>query len=247
MHQLLSLMHSSNHSVFLSGAGISTLSGIPDFRGSKGIYKQFDVDKIFDIHYFRKDPAYFYIHGREFIYNLEEREPNIIHKMLAKLEDEGIVKSIITQNIDMLHQKAGSKRVIEIHGSPANHVCLHCNKKFPYELISPIVHGPQVVPKCDGCGGLVKPDIIFFGEMLDQNILSQAISESLKADLMVVIGSSLVVQPAASLPLNTIKHGGRLVIINNMPTPLDEYAYLRYPDLEEVFKYLKKRLLNKDI
>lgn len=242
MHQLLSLMHSSSHCVFLSGAGISTLSGIPDFRGSKGIYKQFDADKIFDIHYFRKDPAYFYTHGREFIYNLEEKEPNIIHRMLAKLEDEGIVKSIITQNIDMLHQKAGSRRVIEIHGSPAQHTCLHCSKKFPYELISPIVHSHQVVPKCDGCGGLVKPDIVFFGEMLDQNSFSQAISESSKADLMVVVGSSLVVHPAASLPLNTIKHGGRLVIVNNMPTPLDEYAYLRYPDLEKVFRYLEKEI-----
>lgn len=243
MHQLLSLMYSSSHCVFLSGAGISTLSGIPDFRGSTGIYKQFDADKIFDIHYFRKDPAYFYTHGREFIYNLEEKEPNIIHKMLAQLEDEGIVKSIITQNIDMLHQKAGSRRVIEIHGSPAQHTCLHCGKKFPYEFISPIVHGPQVVPKCDGCGGLVKPDIIFFGEMLNQNFFSQAISESSKADLMVVAGSSLVVHPAASLPLNTIKHGGRLIIVNNMPTPLDEYAYLRYPDLEAVFRYLEKEIL----
>jgi NAD-dependent deacetylase len=228
--------------VFLSGAGISTLSGIPDFRGSKGIYKQFDADKIFDIHYFRKDPAYFYTHGREFIYNLEEKEPNIIHRMLAKLEDEGMVKSIITQNIDMLHQKAGSRRVIEIHGSPAQHTCLHCGKKFPYELISPIVHSQQVIPKCDRCGGLVKPDIIFFGEMLDQNSFSQAISESSQADLMVVIGSSLVVHPASSLPLNAIKHGCRLVIINNMPTPLDEYAYLRYPDLEKVFRYLEKEI-----
>lgn len=242
MHQLLSLMHSSSHCVFLSGAGISTLSGIPDFRGSKGIYKQFDADKIFDIHYFRKDPAYFYTHGREFIYNLEEKEPNIIHRMLAKLEDEGMVKSIITQNIDMLHQKAGSRRVIEIHGSPAQHTCLHCGQKFPYELISPIVHSHQVVPKCDRCGGLVKPDIVFFGEMLDQNSFSQAISESSQADLMVVIGSSLVVHPAASLPLNAIKHGCRLVIVNNMPTPLDEYAYLRYTDLEEVFRYLEKEI-----
>ena len=243
MHQLLSLLRNSSHCVFLSGAGISTLSGIPDFRGTKGIYKQFDADKIFDIDYFREDPMYFYTHGREFIYNLEQKEPNIIHKVLAKLEEQGLVKSIITQNIDMLHQKAGSKRVIEIHGSPVQHTCLHCGRKFPYELISPIVHGPQVVPKCDRCGGLVKPDIIFFGEMLDQNTLMQAFSESSKADLMAVIGSSLVVHPAASLPLNTAKHGGRVVIVNNMPTPLDEYAYLRYPDLEEVFRYLEKEMM----
>lgn len=240
MHQFLTLLQNSNHCVFLSGAGISTLSGIPDFRGSKGIYKNFDADKIFDIDYFREDPAYFYNHAREFIYNLKDKEPNIIHKVLAGLEEKGIVKSIITQNIDMLHQKAGSKRIIELHGSPANHTCLHCGRKFSYEFISPIVHGPQVVPKCDGCGGLVKPDIVFFGEMLDQNTLEQAFSESSKADLMVVIGSSLVVHPAASLPLNTAKHGGRLVIINNMPTPLDNYAYLQYTDLENVFRYLEK-------
>ncbi|MBC7086519.1 MAG: NAD-dependent protein deacylase [Methanomethylovorans sp.] len=242
MHQFLSLLRDSSHCVFLSGAGISTLSGIPDFRGSKGLYKQFDADKIFDIDYFKKNPSYFYTHGKDFIYNLDKKEPNIIHKVLAKLEEKGIVKSIITQNIDMLHQKAGSKRVIEIHGSPASHTCLQCGRRFSYNQIASIVHSQQVVPTCDGCGGLVKPDIIFFGENLNQKSLIQAISESSKADLMVVIGSSLVVYPAASLPLNTVKHGGKIIIINNMPTPLDEYAYILYHDLEEVFSYLEKEI-----
>ncbi|MDW7732101.1 MAG: NAD-dependent protein deacylase [Methanolobus sp.] len=237
MDRFIKLLTGSKHCVFLSGAGISTLSGIPDFRGSNGIYNKFDADKIFDIDYFHADPGYFYSHSKDFIYNVDEKEPNIIHYVLARLERMGVVKSVITQNIDILHQKAGSKNVIEIHGSPKENTCLSCGKVFSYGYIAKIVWEDQV-PKCDKCSGLIKPNIIFFGEMLDQKTIMKAVDESSRADLFVVVGSSLVVHPAASLPFNSIRNKGKLVIVNNMPTPLDEYATLKYEDLRMFFEYL---------
>ncbi|WP_292471080.1 NAD-dependent protein deacylase [Methanolobus sp.] len=237
MQRLIELLESSKNIVFLSGAGISTFSGIPDFRGSNGLYKKYDANKIFDIDYFRKDPAYFYTHARDFIYNLDTKEPNIIHKTLSHLEKEGQIKAIITQNIDMLHQKAGSLNVIEIHGSPANHRCLSCNRNYSYVEICDMLLKEEV-PHCSECSGLIKPDITFFGEMLDEDAFTKAVDASSDADLFVVIGSSLVVQPAASLPMLSLKTGAKLVIINNMSTPLDVYAYLKYDELGDVFNYL---------
>lgn len=237
MQRLIDLLESSDNTVFLSGAGISTFSGIPDFRGSNGIYNKFDANRIFDIDYFHKDPEYFYKHARDFIYNLDSKEPNIIHDTLALLEREGYIRYVITQNIDLLHQKAGSVNVIEIHGSPSFHRCLSCDQQYTYDEICDILKEADI-PHCSECGGLIKPDITFFGEMLDQDAFERAIDVSSKADLLVVIGSSLVVQPAATLPLLSLKAGGKLVIINNMPTPLDDHAYLRYDELGEVFEYL---------
>lgn len=237
MHRLAELLESSKNCVFLSGAGISTFSGIPDFRGSNGLYAKYDADKIFDLEYFREDPTYFYTHARDFIYDLDTKEPNIIHNTLASLEKKGYVKTLITQNIDLLHQKAGSVNVLELHGSPANHSCLLCNMNYSYDEVCEQLKNKEV-PYCSECAGLIKPDIIFFGKMLDQDIFTKAVDASSKADLFVVIGSSLVVQPAASLPVCSLRSGGKLVIVNNMATPLDEYAYLKYHELGDVFNYL---------
>ncbi|MEZ5335322.1 MAG: NAD-dependent protein deacylase [Methanolobus sp.] len=237
MQRLADLIEKSKNCVFLSGAGISTLSGIPDFRGSNGLYAKYDANKIFDIEYFREDPSYFYTHAMDFIYNLDEKEPNIVHRTLAHLEEKGYVKAVITQNIDLLHQKAGSFNIIEVHGSPATHRCLSCNKTYSYDEIREQLKN-HTVPYCTDCKGLIKPDIIFFGEMLNQDSFNRAINVSATADLFVIIGSSLVVQPAASLPMLSLKAGGKLVIINNMPTPLDGYANLKYDDLGEIFNYL---------
>ncbi len=237
MQRFIELLENSDHCVFLSGAGISTFSGIPDFRGSNGLYAKYDADKIFDLAYFRHDPSYFYTHAKEFIYDLDTREPNMIHKTLALMEKRGYIKAVITQNIDLLHQKAGSQNVIEIHGSPASHRCLSCNRNYSYaEICESLKKEP--VPHCIECKGLIKPDITFFGELLDEHALKSAIENSSKADLFVVIGSSLVVQPAASLPLYSLKSGGKLVIINNMSTPLDTYAHLKYAELGDFFDYL---------
>jgi NAD-dependent deacetylase len=239
MDKLIDLLERSKHCVFLSGAGISTFSGIPDFRGKDGIYRKFDADKIFDIDYFRSKPQYFYSHSKDLVYNVDEKEPSFIHHTLAKMEHIGIIKTLITQNIDLLHRKAGSCNVIDIHGSARESTCLSCGKKFLYESVAKVVKD-GTIPKCDSCTGLLKPDIIFFGEMLDEKTIKKAMFESSLADLFVVIGSSLLVQPAASLPLYAVRNGGKLVIVNDMPTPVDRYAYLKYSDLEDVFNNLEK-------
>ncbi len=240
MEELVSLLKSAKHCVFLTGAGISTLSGIPDFRGKDGLYNRFDPDLIFSLDHFYKDPSYFYTHGKELIYNVEEKQPNIVHRVLAHLEEAGIVRSVITQNIDMLHQRAGSVNVIEVHGSPRTHHCLSCGKVFPFLSIAQMLRKMDV-PVCDECGGLIKPDIIFYGECLDRDSLDRAISECTRADLIVVLGSSLVVQPAASLPLYTLENDGVLLIVNDMDTPLDHFARAKWGDLYKVFEYLGGR------
>jgi NAD-dependent deacetylase len=236
MERLIEALRQARHCVVLTGAGVSTLSGIRDFRGKDGVYRQqgIDADRIFSLDGFREDPSYYYRHTAEFIYNLQEKQPSLVHRELARLEQAGIVKTVITQNIDLLHQKAGSRRVIELHGSPAKHTCLDCAKNWAYEEIARLVRS-GTVPVCDCCSGTVKPGIVFFGEMLDNTIIDDALSEAFDADVMVVLGSSLVVQPAASLPLATLRRGGRVFIVNDMETPLDRFAEVRYDDLGECF------------
>jgi NAD-dependent deacetylase len=238
MERLVSLMRESQYCVVLTGAGVSTLSGIPDFRGKTGLYQKFDSDRLFSIDEFRRDPNYFYANSKEIVYSAHEKQPNIIHTVLSDLEKQGIIKSIVTQNIDMLHQKAGSKKVIEIHGSPAIHRCLGCGEKFPYEEVVQVISIGEI-PRCNKCRGYIKPEIVFYGESLNQKDLWNAIQEADKADLMLILGSSLVVNPVASLPLYTLRNKGKVVIVNNQPTHLDPNASLRYPDLEEVFRHLE--------
>jgi NAD-dependent deacetylase len=238
MERLVSLLKESVYCVVLTGAGVSTLSGIPDFRGKTGLYQKFDSDRLFSIDEFRRDPSYFYNNSKEIVYSAHEKQPNIIHKVLADLEKEGIIKSVITQNIDMLHQKAGSKKVIEIHGSPALHRCLKCGDEFSYDDVITIISNGEI-PRCGKCSGYVKPEIVFYGEQLNQKDLWNAIQEAEKADLMLILGSSLVVNPVASLPLHTLRNKGKVVIVNNQATHLDPNASAKYDDLEEVFKHLE--------
>lgn len=239
MDKLLKLLKESSYTVAFTGAGVSTLAGISDFRGKNGIYRRTDIDaeKIFSLDYFIRDPAYYYTHAKDFIYNLDIREPGIVHRELARLEKMSALQSVITQNIDLLHQKAGSENVIEVHGSPSEHYCMHCGKIYSYRQIAETVWKDEV-PYCEKCGSVIKPRIIFFGENLDESALNRAFAEASKADLLLVMGSTLIVQPAASIPLSTFKNGGKLVIINDMPTPLDYRATLKYSDLSEVFEYI---------
>lgn len=243
MKRLINLIKTSKYVVVFTGAGISTLSGIKDFRGKNGIYKSTSVDaeKIFSLPYFMKDPSYYYTHTKDFIYDIDRKEPNIIHRELARLEKLGMVKAVITQNIDMLHQKASSKNVVELHGSPAVHRCLSCGMEYPYKDICDILD-EGIIPRCKSCQGLVKPDIIFFGEALNERSVNMAVSEASKSDLLIVLGSSLIVQPAASIPFYTLDNGGKIIIINDMETPLDSNACLRYSDLEECFNYIAENL-----
>jgi NAD-dependent deacetylase len=243
MQKLLNLINNSNYLVALTGAGISTLSGIKDFRGKNGINKTVPGQKIFDLGLFYQNPSFYYEHTRNFIYNLDDKEPNIVHRTLAKWEQEGLLKAVITQNIDLLHQKAGSKNVIEIHGSPAVHHCIKCCKNYTFEDVQDQLRH-VTVPHCDACGGILKPDITFYGEPLPSKALDLAVQACERCDCLLVLGSSLVVYPAADLPNIALDHGAKLIIVNEQPTHLDGRAVLKYEDLGDVFRALNKKTMN---
>ncbi|MDR1838016.1 MAG: NAD-dependent deacetylase [Treponema sp.] len=236
--KLFTLIKEAKYPVALTGAGVSTLSGIRDFRGKNGLYKEMDAEKIFDIDYFMQDPSFYYEQAGSFIYNIDEKEASVVHIVLGELEKRGLLKALITQNIDLLHQKGGSKNVIEIHGSPKIHYCMRCSGiRVSFEDAAAAVKKGEM-PKCPKCGQVLKPAITFFGESLPVDALREAVSESQKADLMLVLGTSLTVYPAASMPEYTLRSGGKIVIINNMPTPLDGRAILHFDDLGSVFEEL---------
>jgi NAD-dependent deacetylase len=242
--ELFRRIREAKHLVALTGAGVSTLSGIRDFRGRNGLYKEMDAEKIFDIAYFIRDPSFYYSQAGSFIYNIAEKEASVVHTVLGELERRGYLKALITQNIDLLHQKGGSKKVIEIHGSPRIHYCLRCaGVRMDFDEAAALVRAGEL-PKCPRCGRVLKPAITFFGESLPAEALRQAVDESQKADLMLVLGTSLTVHPAASMPDYVLRNGGEVVIVNNMPTPLDRRAARCFSDLGEVFEELRRCLAN---
>ena len=234
MQLLKEWISNSNHIVFFGGAGVSTESGIPDFRSVDGLYRQkFDYppETIISHSFYRRDPAYFFRFYREKMLPLGF-EPNITHKVLAKWEAEGKLKAVITQNIDGLHQKAGSKHVLELHGSVLRNYCTLCKKFHSAQFVAE----SQGIPRC-GCGGIVKPDVVLYEESLDGKVLEESIAAIEAADMLIVAGTSLTVYPAAGL----IKYykGDRLVLINRDETPYDSYADLvLHKSLGEVFSQL---------
>ena len=233
------LYKKSRRIVVLTGAGVSTLSGIPDFRSSDGLYsKDFGkmrVEEILDIDFFTSHPDVFYKWAEEYWFQMEKFEPNIIHRTLARMEMRGkLSEGIFTQNIDALHQRAGSKKVYELHGSIANGYCMSCHRHYDYRYMADSVHS-GMIPICQSCGGVVKPDIVFYGENLNQSVLMRAENAFSYADLVLVLGSSLVVNPAASLPYISARSGKDIVIVNRDRTYIDEYASLRFDDLESFF------------
>jgi len=242
--ELIELLRNAKKCIAFTGAGVSTLSGIPDFRGPNGIsndkFQSWSVEELHDIRVFRNHPDAFYQYARSSWYLLDTLKANVVHRVLAWLEKAGCLQAVYTQNIDMLHQQAGSQRVEEIHGTLATHSCLNCGKKFPFALIKQKVMADKV-PYCDQCQGLIKPDVIFFGEMLDQDLLERARVDFSEADLILVLGSSLTVQPAASLPMLTIKNKNKMVIVNSQPTTYDQFATIRFDDLKQVFETIEKK------
>ncbi|MDR1288487.1 MAG: NAD-dependent deacetylase [Treponema sp.] len=240
--ELLERIKSARHAVALTGAGVSTLSGIRDFRGRNGLYNDMDAEKIFDIDYFVKDPSFYYSRAGSFIYNIDEKEPSVVHTVLGTMEKRGLIKAVITQNIDLLHRKGGSVNVIEVHGSPRFHYCLFCaGVRMDFEEAAVIVKAGKI-PLCPRCGRALKPAITFFGESLPSDALRRAGEEAQNADLMLVLGTSLTVYPAASLPDYTLRNGGGVIIVNDMPTPLDGRALARLEDLGTVFGELGRLL-----
>ena len=232
MKRLMDRLKEGRRTVVFTGAGVSTLCGIPDFRGPQGLYREADADKIFDIDWFRLDPSFYYKGCRKLIYGLRGIQPGPAHTAIARLEQRGLVNGVITQNIDMLHQKAGSRTVFEIHGSPIRHYCVGCGLRKSFEEICDMLE-KATIPYCEKCGAPFKPEITFFGESLPERAFEGAVALARQAKLILVLGSSLTVHPAASIPSLTLNAGGRLVIINAQPTPLDQYATLTYPDLRE--------------
>lgn len=213
----------------LTGAGVSTLCGIPDFRGPQGLYKQPNAERIFDIDWFDRDPSVYYQGCAELVYGLDRFQPGPVHLALKHLEDLGRLDGIATQNIDMLHQKAGSTKVYEVHGSPILHHCRRCGDEKTFsEILEMLKSGG--VPKCK-CGGTYKPDITFFGESLPEKAFIEAQSLAIRSDVFLVLGTSLTVFPAAGLPRLTLQAGGKVFIVNAQPTSLDEYAAGVYRDL----------------
>ena len=231
MQRLIEAIRGAKHVGCLTGAGVSTLCGIPDFRGPQGLYKQPNAERIFDIDWFDRDPSVYYNGCAELVYGLDKFTPGPVHKALKHLEDLGLLKGIATQNIDMLHQKAGSSNVYEVHGSPILHHCRLCGDEKTFDEVLAMLKGGGV-PKCK-CGGVYKPDITFFGESLPEEAFAASQSLAIKSDVFLVLGTSLTVFPAAGLPRLTLQAGGKVFIVNAQPTSLDEYAAGVYRDLSE--------------
>jgi len=221
---LYKLISESNHLVAFTGAGISAESGIPTYRGDDGIWNKYDPNKFANIDNFIRDPKYYWNFFKEVRYPvLKKAKPNKAHTALSKLEEKGKLKAVITQNIDGLHQLAGSKYVLELHGNTRRISCLECKKSYTLNEIYRQLK-TELPPKCLNCKGTLKPEVVFFGESLPLTTLEEAIKATNECDLFLAIGSSLVVQPAASLPMMAKEGRARLIIINKDSTPLDSIA-----------------------
>lgn len=225
---LRSIIENSRRLVFFGGAGVSTESGIPDFRSETGLYHSMQQyghtpEEIISRSFFRKDPVTFYdFYKKNMIYT--GAKPNPAHIALAAWEKVGILSAVITQNIDGLHQDAGSKKVFELHGSVRRNYCMDCNAFYPLEFIMDEANCKQGVPLCSLCGGIVKPDVVLYEEVLDGGVLDDAVKSIADSDVMIVGGTSLVVYPAAGLVHGFA--GDKLVLINKGATPLDGRADL---------------------
>lgn len=229
---LKSFIQSSDNIVFFGGAGVSTESGIPDFRSKDGLYNQkykYPPEEILSHSFFMENTEEFYKFYKEKMNSLKY-EPNIAHLKLAELEKKGKLKAVITQNIDGLHQKAGSQNVLELHGSVLRNYCMKCGKFYNAEF----VFTSKEVPRCS-CGGVIKPDVVLYEEALNDEILNKSISAIRNADLMIVAGTSLTVYPASGL-IN-FYNGSKLVLINRENTQYDRKANLVINEsLGKIFK-----------
>jgi NAD-dependent deacetylase len=241
--RLAELIRESRCTVALTGAGISVPSGIPDFRTpGEGIWEKVDPMEVAHIDAFRRDPARFWGFYRQRLKMLADVEPNGAHEALAELERRGLLEAVITQNIDTLHTRAGSERVIEVHGSIRTSSCQSCGAIIETAEIEKLFDEDGAAI-CSSCSGPVKPDVVLFGEMLPAEAIAEAEALAQRADLMLCIGSSLEVFPVAGLPSVTLRSGGGIAVITIGPTPFDANAVVRMDgdvvaDLEAVLAAL---------
>lgn len=220
--KLQEIIDNSDNIVFFGGAGVSTESGIPDFRSVDGLYNQkydYPPEEILSHTFFMRNPGEFYRFYKDKMLELDI-EPNAAHKKLAELERAGKLKAVVTQNIDGLHQKAGSKIVYELHGTVHKNYCMSCKKFFDARYVK----AAEKIPYCDECGGLIKPDVVLYEEGLDDRTVHGAINAIAKADVLIIAGTSLTVYPAAGM----VRYfgGSNIVLINRDPTPMDNAANL---------------------
>lgn len=225
IERALALLAQSKHAIALTGAGISTASGIPDFRSpGSGLWEKADPYQVASIFGFRRRPQDFY----DWIHPLAKltmaARPNPAHVALAQLEENGPLQGVITQNIDMLHHKAGSNKVYEVHGHMREMTCMRCYHIFDSVPFMEAFLESQSVPRCTYCEGVLKPNVILFGEQLPVRVMEKARKQTQQCDLMIVAGSSLEVAPVSDLPLKAVHHGARLIIVNFEETYADQYA-----------------------
>lgn len=239
IEKLQKMIYESNRIVFFGGAGVSTESGIPDFRSQDGLYQQewkYPPETIISRSFFDTNPQEFYRFYRKKLI-IKDVQPNITHKKLAELEAAGKLSAVVTQNIDGLHQMAGSKVVWELHGSTLRNFCMKCGKSYDIDFIAASENSPDKLPRCE-CGGLVKPDVVLYEEGLDDKVINGAVDAIASADMLIIGGTSLVVYPAAGL----IRYfrGKHLVLINKSETQADANAELVIHDsLGKVFGQVK--------
>jgi len=218
------LLAAAHHAVALTGAGVSAESGIPTFRGEGGLWTKYDPVKVSSIDSFLADPASYWRVSRERGTVALSARPNAGHDALAAMEAAGHLVAVVTQNTDGLHQVSGSRRVIELHGSGRTVQCLECGKLEPRAEVQARLE-VEMPPRCPNCGGtFLKPTVVLFGEPMPTDAINEAFDLARQADVMLVVGSSLVVYPAADVPLVAIQSGARLIVINAEPTPFDRFA-----------------------
>jgi len=225
--RLAELIRESGCTVALTGAGISVPSGIPDFRTPEtGIWANVDPMKVAHIDVFKRDPDRFWSYYRPRFHSLGDKRPNAAHEALAELERRGLLDGVITQNIDRLHRAAGSENVVEVHGSIETSSCMSCGSAYRLEEVDGLFDDAGVA-RCTACEGAVKPDVVLFGELLPESAMSHAQELAARAELMLCVGSSLVVHPVAQLPQLALGTGGRLAIVTKGATPYDGQATLK--------------------
>ncbi|MDP8943184.1 MAG: Sir2 family NAD-dependent protein deacetylase [Actinomycetota bacterium] len=212
----------------LTGAGVSVPSGIPDFRSpGTGMWESVDPMEVAHIDAFRRDPDRFWTFYGERFAALSDRRPNPAHEAIAELERRGLVRAVVTQNVDRLHRLAGSRRVVEVHGSIEWSICLACRGRVGLERVIELVGRGAGAPECEACARPLKPDVVLFGEFLPEPVMAEAFALAAEADLMLCVGSSLEVQPVASLPAATLQAGGRIALVTQGPTPYDGDAEVK--------------------
>ena len=224
--RLAALIRERQPCVVLTGAGVSTESGIPDFRSASGLWAQFDPLEFGSIEAFRRDPIKVWSFYKPRISMLTDAKPNPAHVALAELEQHGLVQAVVTQNIDLLHGRAGSREVVEVHGSIRTATCPGCGARYELQQVLELLADADA-PVCPTCWAIVKPDVVFFGELLPPEAIDRAYTLARAAALLLVVGSALEVHPIAALPEETLAAGGRLAIVNRGPTPYDGRAILR--------------------